>query len=140
MSQARIRSLLESRLSTWASARNPALQIAWESVPFTPPNSTYIRAFLIPAETESLDLRGLHRGMLGVFQIDVVAQEGSGAGHAEGIAGEIADLFPCDLHLLMSPPDFSITLVTPCSLGPAQNSDGRYTIPVYFTYRADYFL
>lgn len=139
MSQSRIRMLIESRLANWAAARSPTLTVAWENHPFTPPAGTYLRGFLLPARTNSIDLASDHRGYLGIYQVDVVAPIGAGPGGAQGIAEEIADLFPDSLRLTIASPAFAMQLISPCSFGPAIILENRYTIPVSFRYQADTF-
>lgn len=139
MSESRIRVLIETRLNNWAAARSPALSIAWENHEFTIPATTYLAGFMLPSRTSSEDLKSAHRAYLGIYQVDVVAPLGDGSGTAVGIAEEIADLFPDALRLTIASPAFAVQLISPCSLGPAQKLNNRYTLPVSFRYRADTF-
>ncbi|MDV7209906.1 DUF4128 domain-containing protein [Azotobacter beijerinckii] len=134
MSNRLIRSLYEQRLASWAAARS--LQVAWQNVPFTPPaTGIYLRAFLLPANTDSLDLEGAHRLFTGIFQVSIVAPNGKGSGAAEQLAVDLDALYPNNLRLASG--DFSVQIITPCSQGPAIPGDISYMIPVSFTYRAD---
>jgi hypothetical protein len=136
MSHKIIRSLLEGRLKAWAAARSPALRIAYQSVAFTPTaNETYLRAFLLPAGTNSNDLAGAHRLYTGVFQITIVTPSGSGTGAAEGLADELAVLYPLNDQLTKT--GFSVQVMTPVSPGPGQQEDTALALPVSFQYRAD---
>jgi hypothetical protein len=137
MTQPRIRQLMESRLSTWAAARVPALPVAWEGVPFDPPDTTYLRAFLMPAPTDSLTLRGNHRLYTGIFQVSVVAPVSAGPGAAEGIAEEIAALFPNALRLTIASPAFVLRTISPMSIARGIQTPDRYTVPVFTQYRSD---
>lgn len=137
MSQSRIRMLIETRLANWAAARSPALTIAWENRQFTPPPGTYLRGFLLPARTSSIDLQCAVIGYLGVYQVDVVSPSGAGPVTANGVAEEVADLFPDALRLTIESPAFAVQLISPCSIGPAIQLDNRYTIPVSFRYSAN---
>ncbi len=137
MSHKRVRQLLESRLATWAAARSPALLIAWENQPFTPPAGTYLRAFLLPAQTDSQTLDGVHRLYTGVFQVSVIAPDSTGPGATEGIADEIAALFPNNLRLTIASPAFVVQLVSPMSQTQGIQTPDRYTVPVSAQYRAD---
>jgi hypothetical protein len=68
MSNKLCRQAIESRLNTWAgTTRSPALPVAWENVPFTAPTTTYLRAFLLPANTSGIDLAGAGRTYTGVY-------------------------------------------------------------------------
>lgn len=137
MSDKIIRSLFEGRLKTWATARVPPLPIAYEDVAFTPPadGSPYLRAFLLPANTTSEDLEGKHTAYRGVFQVSVVTKAGSGRGTAEGIADEIAALFPSNLALTKT--TFTVYVRSPMATAPAQQADTASLLPLSFTYRAD---
>lgn len=134
MSDRSIRALFEGRLNTWAAARSPALPVSWENVGFTPPDGTYLRAFLLRGEATSRDLAGDNRNRVGVFQIDIVCPAGNGVGTAESIAAELDALFP--MNLLLTSGAFSVTQVSPLRTRPAIPGD-RFTVPVDFAYRAD---
>ncbi|EJM92408.1 phage tail terminator-like protein [Pseudomonas sp. GM67] len=137
MSDKIIRSLFEGRLKTWATARVPALPIAYEDVDFTPPadGSPYLQAFLLPANTTSEDLEGKHTAYRGVFQVSVVTKAGSGRGAAESIADEIAALFPNNLALTKT--TFTVYVRSPMATASPQQGDTTTTLPLSFTYRAD---
>lgn len=136
MSHKIIRSLLEGRLKTWAAAHSPALRIAYQNVDFAPTASeTYLRAFLMPAGTNSNDLAGAHRLYTGVFQITIVTPSGAGTGAAEGLADELAALYPLNDQLTKT--GFSVQVMTPVNSGPEQQEDAAFALPVSFQYRAD---
>lgn len=138
MTMPRIRQLLETRLNTWAAARNPALPIAWQNKSFTPPSSgSYLRAFILPAPTESHDLKGDHRKYSGVFQVSVVAPRDTGPGAAEAIAEEIAALFPMSLRMAIASPAFDLILASPMQIARGIDEPDRYVVPVSAQYRAD---
>lgn len=134
MSHRIIRSLYEQRLAAWAAARS--LPVAWQNVAFTPPASgIYLRAFLLPADTDSLDLEGKHRLYTGVFQVSIVAPNGNGSGAAEQLAVDLDALYPNALRLTSGA--FAVQIVSPCSQGPTIPGDTHSTVPVSFRYRAD---
>lgn len=136
MSQKACKAAIESRLATWAAARSPALRIAWENVTFTPANGeTYLRAFLLPADTASQDLAGTHRAFRGVYQVNVSVPLAVGAGAALGIVAELDALFPVNLRITSAGVTTQIT--GPASAGPADQDASHYTVPVSITYRAD---
>lgn len=137
MSEKIIRSIYEARLATWAAAHSPVLKVAYENVDFMPPSdgSTYLRCFLLPANTDSQDLQGVHEVFKGVFQVNIVAKAGSGMGAAKGIADELRTLFPNNLRLTKS--GLTVQSMTPCSQGPTQQDTNTVTVPVWFNYRAD---
>lgn len=135
MSQKIIRAALESRLSTWAAARVPALPVAFEDVPFTPSGGTYLQAYLLPATTDSADLEGVMRSYVGLFQVNIVTKAGIGRGTAEGIAEEIAALFTN--NLLITKSGVNVYVRSPCSSPAPIIDDATSVLPVSFRYRAD---
>lgn len=138
MSHKIIRSLLEGRLKAWATAHSPALRIAYQNVSFTPAaNETYLRAFTLPAGTDSNDLAGEHRLYTGVFQITIVTPVGGGPGAAETLADELAALYPLNDQLTKT--SFTVRVMTPVEPGPEQQEDTAFALPVSFQYRADTF-
>lgn len=136
MSNKLVRSAIETRLNAWASARAPALRIAFEGVTFAPLNGeTYLQVFLLPATTGSNDLAGAHRVYRGVYQVSVVTPSGIGPGAAEGIADELAALFP--LNLRMTVPGLTVQVITPVTAAKGEPDPPTFTLPVSFQYRAD---
>jgi hypothetical protein len=105
-------------------------------VAFTPANGeTYLRAFLLPAITGSNDLAGQHRVYRGVYQINVVAPIGLGPGAVEGIADELAALFP--LNLRMTVAGFAAQVIAPVTAAQGGQDESTFVLPVSFQYRAD---
>ena len=136
MSHKIIRSLIEGRLKAWAAARSPALRISYQNVDFAPTaNETYLRAFLLPAGTDSNDLAGAHRLYTGVFQITIVTPAGNGPASAETIADELASLYPLNDRLVRD--GFMALIMSPVEPGPEQTEDTAFTLPVSFQYRSD---
>lgn len=136
MSHKIVRSLLEGRLKTWAAARIPVLRIAYQNVSFTPAaNETYLRAFTLPAGTDSNDLAGAHRLYTGVFQVTIVTSVGTGPGAAETLADELVALYPLNDRLTKA--GFTAQVVTPVEPGPEQQEDTVFALPLSFQYRAD---
>jgi hypothetical protein len=136
MSNKICRQLIEAQLSAWAKARAPALPVAWENVPFQPTEgATYLRAFLLPAATTGPDLAGALRVYRGVYQVSAVTPINAGPGVAEGIAEEIAGLFPLNLRLTGS--GLALQIVTPVTAAKGEPDANEYIVPVSFQYRAD---
>jgi hypothetical protein len=110
--------------------------VAWENVPYSPvAGTTYLRGFLLPAKTASSDLAGAHRAFTGVYQVSVVAPLNGGPGIAEGIADEIAALFPLNTRLAV--PGLILQVVTPVTAAQGAQDSTSYIVPVSFEYRAD---
>lgn len=136
MSNKLIRQLFEARLKTWAAARVPALPVAWENVAFTPPASgAYLRAFVMPADSDSLDLQGVHTVRRGVWQVSIVTRGVVGTGLASTIEDELVALFPNNLQLTSG--TFKVFVRTPMSAASVIQGDTEITVPVSCSYRAD---
>lgn len=135
MSQAIIRAAIEQRLKTWADAEIPAVPIAYQNAPFVPPAGPYIRAFLLPAETNSPFLEGGSRTYIGVYQLSVCAPETTGSAVAEALLAELEALFTANLRVLQS--GVTVIVTSPVSASPAMQEPGLYVIPCRFRYRAD---
>ncbi|MBX8534534.1 DUF4128 domain-containing protein [Pseudomonas cichorii] len=136
MSHKAVRAMLEMRLSDWAAARIPVLRIAYQAVAFEPQaGETYLSAFLLPSGADSVTLEGVDRVFAGVFQVSVVAPVGQGTGAAEGIAGELEDLFPSNLRL--SHDGINMITLSPVEVGPPVISGTVLSVPTSFRYHAD---
>lgn len=138
MTQPRIRAALESRLATWAAAQSPALAVAWQNVAFTPAAGTrYLRATLLPAETQNPIAGAAHRRLIGLLQVDVVSPAGAGMGGEESLADLICAEFRRGTTLTQS--GLQIVMDYSPSIGPAQIDEGWTFLPVSIRYRADDF-
>lgn len=135
MSNKLCRRAIETQLAAWAAARLPALAIAYENVPFNAPAGAYLRGFLMPAKTASNDLAGAARTYSGVYQVSVVAPINAGPGAAEGIADELAALFP--LNQRLSVPGLVLQVITPVTAAQGAQDATNFIVPVSFGYRAD---
>lgn len=135
MSNTLIRQAFEVPLATWAAARTPALQIAFQNAEFTPPNVAHLLAYMLPAGTASDDLGGVHRRYEGVFQVTVRAPAGAGPAAAASIADEVAALYPLTSRLTAV--GISVVLLSPMSEGPPIQEPGWYSIPLSCAYRCD---
>lgn len=133
MSQALIRAAFESRLGTWAASKG--LPVAWPNVSFDPPSTAYLRAFLLPADTDSRDLAGRHREFRGVYQVSVCLPQGQGPGAGDAIVTELDALFATTAPMTIN--GLEVHVVRPTSAAPAIQEPDRYVIPVSCEYRAN---
>jgi hypothetical protein len=97
--------------------------------------ATYVRAFLLPADTVSADLAGAHRAFSGVFQVSIVSPLNAGPGAALTLADSLAAQFP--LNGRYTSGAITVQITTPVSIAPAVQDEHTYTVPAYFQYRAD---
>ncbi|WP_434134366.1 DUF4128 domain-containing protein [Pseudomonas luteola] len=134
MSHRIIRSLMETRLATWANTKN--LRVAYQNQNFTPATGeTYLTTATLPALTDSLTLAGDHREYTGIFQVSVVTPAGKGAGAGEALADELAALYP--LNDRLSKGAFIVQIITPMAVAREIQGDTDFTIPVSLIYRSD---
>ncbi|WP_460044116.1 phage tail terminator-like protein [Pseudomonas sp. S2_H01] len=134
MSHQIIRRIYEQQLAAWAAPRS--LRIAYQGVAFEPgADETYLRAFTLPAGTDTQTLKGADRVYTGVFQMSIVSPAGNGTGDAEGLVDDLDELFPAFLRLQQA--DFEVMVLTPVEPGPAIVDDTTLTVSASFQYRAD---
>ncbi|WP_434676226.1 phage tail terminator-like protein [Pseudomonas sp. D3-10] len=136
MSHSIIAAAFESRLLAWAKVRATPLKVVVENETYTPTDGvTYLRAFTLPAITDSNTLSGDHRLYTGVFQINIVTSSGKYRTEASGIVDELAALFPLNLRI---PRGGLVALVmTPVAPGPGIPDGNTFTVSASFQYRAD---
>lgn len=136
MSHKIIRSLFQARLATWAAARTPALRVAYENVAFTPnPDELYLKAYNLPAGTDSETLTADHKRYTGLFQVTIVGPSAKGSGAVEGVVDELAALFP--LYQRLTGNGLTAMVLTPVDQGPGIPSDNTYSVAAFFNYRSD---
>lgn len=134
MSHLSVRLAFQQRLAGWATDKG--LRVAYEGVAFEPgPDETYLRAFILPASTQTLTLEGVDRVYTGIFQVSVIAPSGSGTADAEGLVSDLDSLFPTFLRIQRE--DLEIMVMTPMEQGPIIVDDNTMTVPTSFQYRAD---
>lgn len=136
MSHNIISAAFESRLLAWANTRAKPLKVVVENETYTPGVAeTYLRAFTLPAVTDSNTLSGDHRIYTGVFQVNIVAPSGKYRTEAGDIVDELAALFPLNLRI---PRAGLVALVmTPVAPGPGIPDGNTFTVPASFQYRSD---
>lgn len=125
-----IRQAFESRLATWAAGKG--LPIAYENVKFTPPaDGKYLRAYLIPARTESNTIERTDRDYEGAFQVSIVQPLSTGSATASDLADELDTLYP---------PTFlegsmRVFVTSPMSADKGDTEPNAYVLPVSCFYR-----
>ena len=135
MSQPRIRAAFESRLAAWAAGKG--LPVVWQNVGAGNMTGDHLRAFLLPAQTLSMDIAGEHRGYRGVFQVSIFTKPGIGANRAESLARELDDLFPVALRMLSA--GLTVQVMTPMASRPSIVETDWYSVPVDCRYGAEEF-
>lgn len=140
MSEQLVRALIETRLRDWADDQD--LPVEWEDVTFTPPDTTYLKFNLLPAQTRSDDLEGKLRTWLGVAQITICVPGGNGPASASQYVSGLDALFPCNLRIASNPQvdgiDLTVAVMTPVSAPQGFADKAHWLVPAYFQYRSDY--
>ena len=132
----RIRTALESRLNSWATAQS--VPVAWQNVPYSPTTGTrYVRAAILPAETQNPIYGPDHRRLIGILQVDIVAPIGSGMGAIDTLAESICTEFARGTTLTQS--GLTIIMDYSPSIGPSLIDEGWVYTPISIRYRADDF-
>lgn len=135
MSQSIIRSAFMQALSAYAAAHSPVLTIARENASYTKPvgGSTFLEAFIIPANTTTPNVAADRRRFLGDFQINVWVKDGAGAGIGEAIAEEISQLFP------VYPKTYTpVSVESPANIKKAiKDVSGWWVTPILISYRLE---
>lgn len=132
MSQALVRAAFEQKLSAWAAAQNPAIQVAWENVAMTPPAGRYMRAFLLWLPTQVEFVAGTDRQFAGVFQLHILTAQGVGAGEAESLVAAL----DAEFGLRFTSGALVFNLTRPISAdGPAQPDADRLLVTASCAFR-----
>lgn len=134
MTQRRIRAAFEAPLKAWAAAQVPPVPVAWENSTFKPPAGRYIRPYLLPANTTSLDLLGKHRGYKGIWQITLCLPPQTGMKAAEVMAEAIAALYPVNQAITVD--GLRVYPSSPMSAAAAIPEDDCISLPISCAYMA----
>lgn len=133
MTQALVRQALETALKTYADGAS--LPVAWENVDFTPSATAHLRAFVLPAGTESPDLQRAGRTWTGIFQVTIVTPHGAGPGAAEALVTALSAVF--DPSAPLTAGGLRVYLLQPLSAAPGIQERDRWAVPCSVPYRAD---
>lgn len=128
-----ISALLESHLDIIAKKLN--LPVFDENSEILSHSDIYLRTYILPEVTTSVDSEGKLKVYRGVYQISVVAPINSGKLRSQQISDDIIQHFPLNLEL--TSPNFSLYVNSIPSVYPAKMDNACYTLPISFNYRAD---
>lgn len=85
---------LLTRLTAFAAAQSPALQLAQPNVKFAPTDAIWLRSTFLPATTNSLGVSFASRNMhYGIFQVDVFNSDKIGEPASARIAALLIQYF-----------------------------------------------
>lgn len=130
MSQALVRRALESAIGTWAAANSQPVQ--WQNVVLDPEPAAYIRAFILPAQSEAPDVQQAGRVYSGVLQVSIVRPQGEGPAPAEALAASLS----AALGMRQTSGAVTVSLLQPLSPVAPLTEPGRYVVPCTASYQA----
>lgn len=134
MSVKSIRQALEVALGTWATDNNIA--VSWQNVAYTPIIGTkYIRASLLPAETQNPSLGDNHKRYEGIFQLLLCLPDGNGSYDTDTLADSLLNYFARGQSFTVS--SVTVRILESPSVNPSFADAGWYTTPVSIRYTAD---
>ena len=138
MTQDLVRQAIEGAVKVWADDQD--LPMAWPNVIFPParqpvPDGIYGRLSILRAPTLSLDLKGAHRGFVGVFQISLYQESDKGDGEVTRLADTLDEAFPVNRRITVN--GLTVQIISVPYVAPAVEGADRDFIPVSINYRAD---
>jgi hypothetical protein len=125
-----VRPELETILATWANSSG--IKVAWEGKQFDKPTSSpYVQPFLLPGTTINPTVDGTRQREVGIFQINVWGLDGKGAAETEGLAYQVASLYP------IVPKVGTVSIERSPTIGPPFIEAGWRVVPVTILYRRE---
>lgn len=129
MSQPTIRSALEAALASLA----PAIDTAWQNVPYTPVTGRpYQAAYLLPAEPSNHSMGDGSRQERGIFQINLMYPPGQGSAAAGARAEMIAALFRRGASFTKA--GITVQIERTPEIADGRADDDRWMVPVKIRY------
>lgn len=137
MSQNKVRRALETKLNTFALSKN--IPVVWENIK-TVPTTSYLRAFLMPADTQDPSIGNNHRRFMGGFRVVYYCTDiNKGITPVETFMDELVDYFPRALKLVEPVSGITVNIDhTPSVSSPNYEATYIYTA-MDVLYRADVF-
>lgn len=134
MSIKEIRGALEAQLATLAGS----VPVAWENVAFRPTiGKAFLRATLLPAQTQNPSFGGVHNRETGILQVDVYMPTGGGSAAAAAWAETIRGGFARGSSFVNG--GVTVRILREPSIAHALAGSDWFTIPVSVPYLADVF-
>ena len=125
MSQSTIRAALELALASLA----PAIDTAWQNVPYTPVTGRpYQAAYLLPAEPNNHSMGDGSRQESGIFQVNLMYPPGQGTSVAGARAEMIRELFHRGAGFTKG--DLTVQIERTPEIADGREDDDRWMVPV----------
>lgn len=124
-----MRAVLESALASIA----PAIETAWQNVPYTPVNGRpYQAAYLLPAEPDNHSMGDGSRQERGIFQVSLLYPSGQGTAAAGARAEMIAALFRRGASFTKD--GITVQIERTPEIADGRADDDRWMVPVKIRY------
>lgn len=134
MSMSVVRNLLETQLNTLT----PAIDVAWQNVPYTPKSAKpWIRVNLMPAKTQNPTFGDGFKRETGIFQLTLAYPENAGPQAAELKSEDIRALFLRGLRLTNG--KVSVLIDEAPFIAAGFNDSGYFKVPISVPWIADIF-
>ncbi|WP_219135375.1 DUF4128 domain-containing protein [Janthinobacterium sp. UMAB-60] len=129
MSQSTIRAALEVALASLA----PAIDIAWQNVPYTPVTGRpYQAAYLLPADPDNHSMGDGSRQERGIFQVSLLYPPGQGTAAAGARAEMIRELFRRGASFTKG--DVTVQIERTPEIANGREDGDRWMVPVKIRY------
>jgi L-rhamnose isomerase len=134
MSHARVRTLFSAALANFAQQKN--MKVSYDNVSDGFDNEDHIESHIIPADTFSETLSGDHKAFIGMFQMTIVTQYGTGYLKTESLVEELQTVFKLN-EMFTDTTGFSVQVTSPIHTPEGKQVGGQWRVPCYLNYRAD---
>jgi len=134
MSHARVRTLFSAALANFAQQKN--MKVSYDNVKEGFGVEDHIESHIIPADTFSDTLSGDHKAFIGMYQMTIVTEYGTGQLKTEGLVTELQTIFLVN-KMFTDASGFSVQVTSPIHTPEGKQVDGQWRVPCYFDYRAD---
>lgn len=129
MSQPTIRAALETALA----GLEPAIDTAWQNVPYTPVTGRpYQEAYLLPATPENYSMGDSSRQERGIFQVSLKYPTGQGTAAVGARAEMIAALFRRGASFTKA--GITVQIEHTPEIADGRDDDDRWMVPVKIRY------
>jgi hypothetical protein len=136
MSLIAVRGALESALNDWSLLQLPVIKISYENTDFNPViNESFIKCFLIPADTDNPSLGDDHKRYYGIFKVLIYVPESGGTNLGNTIANSLFAKFERGSSFTLS--GITVRILRSPSINPALYDDGWYVLPISIQYQSD---
>ncbi len=141
-----VRFLFQAALYEWAELNNVHIETDNEknqqvdpALPPPPAVTPRVSAHIIPADTFSATLGGDHEAFIGMFQMTVFTQDGTGTGSSDDIINSLKKVFRNNRRFVgrNDEYEFVVQITSPIHTPEGKQEGVEWLVHTYFEYRAD---